>query len=498
MEGRTVLEMRDISKEFPGVRALDCVKLEARAGEVHALMGENGAGKSTLMNILCGKLKMDGGQILINGRDVDIRSIKTSIALGISMIHQELNFVPALTVAENIFLGKEPHRRWKAWMNQSEMVRQAERLLKDMEVQIPAQAKMMDLSVAQQQMVEIAKAISNEAQIIVMDEPTSAITTEEVQILFRQIRKLKTQGAAIIYISHKMDEIFEIADRVTVLRDGKYIGEKKTEELEENELISMMVGRKVNELFPKEEARIGEEVLRVEHLSGQRFEDVSFTLRKGEILGFAGLMGAGRTEIVRALYGLDKITSGEVYIHGKKAKINSVKAAINQGIGFVSEDRKLLGLVLGMTVRENITLTNLKKYCRLQFIKKKKEKQTAEEQIEKFAIKTPSQLQQAVNLSGGNQQKVVLAKALLSSPEIIILDEPTRGIDVGAKSEIHRMISGLAKAGKGIIMISSEMPEILGMSDRIIIVHEGRIKGELMRQEATQESIMQKIMLKQE
>ena len=370
--------------------------------------------------------------------------------------------------------------------------------MKDMEVQIPAQAKMMDLSVAQQQMVEIAKAISNEAQIIVMDEPTSAITTEEVQILFRQIRKLKAQGAAIIYISHKMDEIFEIADRVTVLRDGKYIGEKKTEELEENELISMMVGRKVNELFPKEEARIGEEVLRVEHLSGQRFEDVSFTLRKGEILGFAGLMGAGRTEIVRALYGLDKITSGEVYIHGKKAKINSVKAAINQGIGFVSEDRKLLGLVLGMTVRENITLTNLKKYCRLQFIKKKKEKQTAEEQIEKFAIKTPSQLQQAVNLSGGNQQKVVLAKALLSSPEIIILDEPTRGIDVGAKSEIHRMISGLAKAGKGIIMISSEMPEILGMSDRIIIVHEGRIKGELMRQEATQESIMQKIMLKQE
>lgn len=489
-----VLEMKAISKEFPGVKALDQVDLEIRQGEVHALMGENGAGKSTLMNILCGKLKKDAGQILIDGKKVEIKNIKNSIQLGISMIHQELNFVPALTVADNIFLGKEISRGWKSWMNGAAMEEEAQKLLDEMEVQIQATARMMDLSVSQQQMVEIAKAISNRSRILIMDEPTSAITEEEVDVLFQLIRKLQKQGIAVIYISHKMDEIFQIADRITVLRDGKYIGKGNASELTEEELISMMVGRKVDEMFPKEEAQIGEVVLRTEGLCGEKFQDISFTLRKGEILGFSGLMGAGRTEIMRAIYGLDKLESGEIYIHGKKVQIRNTRDAIKNGIGFVSEDRKVFGLVLGMTVKDNITLASLEKYCRMQYIQEKKESAAVEEQIEKFTIKTPSQEQKAVNLSGGNQQKVVLAKTLLSNPDIIILDEPTRGIDVGAKAEIHGMISKLAVQGKAIIMISSEMPEILGMSDRVIVVHEGKLRGELKREEATQENIMQKIM----
>lgn len=492
MQAQPVLEMQGISKSFPGVKALEDVNLSVRAGEVHALMGENGAGKSTLMNILCGKLKMDSGQIRVNGEPVEIRDVKQALSLGISMIHQELNFVPMLTVAQNIYMGKEIMSG--VFMNGGKMRRAASLLLSEMNVRISPDAKMGDLSVSQQQMVEIAKAVSNRSKIIVMDEPTSAITQAEVRVLFRLIADLKSKGIAIIYISHKMDEIFEIADTITVLRDGKYIGTRSARELDEPELISMMVGREIGDLFPKEEAAMGEEILRVEGLCGDRFHDVSFSLKRGEILGFAGLMGAGRTEIMRALYGLDKLHSGKISVRQKPVRIRSTADAIRHGIGFVSEDRKEWGLVLGMSIRENVTLTNLTNYCKHQFVLKKLERRVAGEQIRRFSIKTPSQEQQAVNLSGGNQQKVVLAKTLLSEPDILILDEPTRGIDVGAKAEIHRMISNLAAQGKGILMISSEMPEVLAMSDRIVVMHEGEMKGELSRDEATQESIMEKIL----
>lgn len=494
MEQQVVLEMNGISKEFPGVRALDDMSLNVRSGEIHALMGENGAGKSTLMNILSGMLKMDSGEILIDGKAIEMKGIKASSNLGISMIHQELNYVPALTIADNIFLGRE-FKSTFSWMKKKDMGNEAQKLLDRLGIALPSKTKMNELGVAHQQMVEISKAISKKSKIIIMDEPTSAITTEEVRTLFRVMRELKEQGVAIIYISHKMDEIFEIADRVTVMRDGKFIGCKEIKELDQKELITMMVGRKISEMYPKSNIATDEEILRVEHLSGGVFNDISFTLHRGEILGFAGLMGAGRTEIMRAIFGLDPIYQGDIYLKGKKMKIKSSFDAISQGIGYVSEDRKGLGLVLGMSVKDNITMSCLKKFSKYNWIMKSQEFKTAKEQVDAFSIKTPSVSQEVINLSGGNQQKVVLAKTLLSEPEVIILDEPTRGIDVKAKVEIHKMISDLALQGKGIILISSEMPEILGMSDRIIVINEGWKKGELEQDIATQESIMSTILL---
>jgi inositol transport system ATP-binding protein len=344
-------------------------------------------------------------------------------------------------------------------------------------------------------MVEISKAISNNSKILIMDEPTSAITTEEVHVLFRVMRELKAKGVSIIYISHKMDEIFEIADRVTVMRDGKFIGCQDIKSLTEKDLISMMVGREISEMFPKTNIATDEEILRVEGLCGKCFRNISFTLHRGEILGFAGLMGAGRTEIMRAIFGLDPIFNGDIYLKGKKIKIQNTHDSISQGIGYVSEDRKGLGLVLGMSVKENVTMSCLKKFCTYNWINRSEEIKVTKEQIDAFSIKTPTVNQSVINLSGGNQQKVVLSKTLLSQPEVIILDEPTRGIDVGAKVEIHKMISDLANQGKGIILISSEMPEILGMSDRIVVISEGNKMGELMQSSATQEKIMSMILL---
>ena len=484
-----VLELKGISKTFPGVKALNEMQLQVYAGEVHALMGENGAGKSTLMNIINGSYQKDSGEIYMDGRLVEIRSINDAAALGISMIHQELNYVPALTVADNIFLGRELVSG--KWLQKQKMLEQAQKLLDEMEIHLGPASKMCDLSVSQQQMVEIIRAVSNNARVLIMDEPTSAITSEEVEVLFRIIDKLKKKDVAIIYITHKMDEVFRIADRVTVMRDGCYISSFPREQLEETSLISMMVGREIKNMFPKSNTPTTEEFFRVEHLTSGRFTDISFSLNRGEILGVAGLMGAGRTEIMRAIFGLDPLTAGTITMNGKVLRIRSSRDALDQGIGYVSEDRRSVGLVLGMTVRDNITMSNLSQYCRHSWIRHKEEKRVADEQIREFSIKTPSAEQIAANLSGGNQQKIVLSKTLLCQPEVIILDEPTRGIDVGAKAEIHKMISALASQGKGIIMISSEMPEILGMSDRIIVIHEGRKKGELLRENASQQAIME-------
>ena len=484
-----VLELKGISKTFPGVKALNEMQLQVYAGEVHALMGENGAGKSTLMNIINGSYQKDSGEIYMDGRLVEIRSINDAAALGISMIHQELNYVPALTVADNIFLGRELVSG--KWLQKQKMLEQAQKRLDEMEIHLDPASKMCDLSVSQQQMVEIIRAVSNNARVLIMDEPTSAITSEEVEVLFRIIDKLKKKDVAIIYITHKMDEVFRIADRVTVMRDGCYISSFPREQLEETSLISMMVGREIKNMFPKSNTPTTEEFFRVEHLTGGRFTDISFSLNRGEILGVAGLMGAGRTEIMRAIFGLDPLTAGTITMNGKVLRIRSSRDALDQGIGYVSEDRRSVGLVLGMTVRDNITMSNLSQYCRHSWIRHKEEKRVADEQIREFSIKTPSAEQIAANLSGGNQQKIVLSKTLLCQPEVIILDEPTRGIDVGAKAEIHKMISALASQGKGIIMISSEMPEILGMSDRIIVIHEGRKKGELLRENASQQAIME-------
>ncbi|MDR1505757.1 MAG: sugar ABC transporter ATP-binding protein [Treponema sp.] len=494
VESTPVLEMRNISKQFPGVKALEKVNLEVFPGEVHALVGENGAGKSTLMNILSGMFSADEGEIFFKNKAVQINSIRDSLALGISMIHQELMSVSALSVAENIYLGREFTIPFPGWIDQKRLVVKAQELLDNMKLDVDASVRMSSMSVAQQQMIEIAKAVSNRSRLIIMDEPTSAITETEVELLFGIIRSLKAQGIAVIYISHKLSEVFAIADRVTVLRDGFLISTKPAGELDSENLIVMMVGRELKDLYPKTPATTGDEILRVEHLSGKKYSDISFTLHKGEILGVVGLMGAGRTEIMRGIYGLDKKEAGDVYVHGRKIRIRKPSDAIREGIGLVSEDRKDYGLVLGMSVRENITLAALKKCCRLRFISRKLEQKMAEREIRHFRIKAHSQLQQVIKLSGGNQQKVVLGKVLLNEPEIIILDEPTRGIDVGAKVEIYHMISSLASEGKGIIMISSEMPEVLGLSDRVIIIHEGRFKGEMKHGEATQENIMQIIL----
>lgn len=484
-----VLELNGISKSFPGVKALDGMQLKIFAGEVHALMGENGAGKSTLMNIINGSYQKDSGEIRIDGAPVEIHSIRDAAALGISMIHQELNYVPALSVADNIFLGKEFVQG--QWLKKQKMLAFTKDLLDEMEIQLNPTSKMCDLSVSQQQMVEIARAVSNNARVLIMDEPTSAITSEEVRVLFKIIEKLREKCVAIIYITHKMDEVFQIADRVTVMRDGCYINSLPREQVTESELISMMVGRKIGDMFPKSNTPTQEALFQVEHLSGGRFTDISFTLNRGEILGVAGLMGAGRTEIMRAIFGLDPLNDGTIRLKGKQLHIRNSRDALNQGIGYVSEDRRSVGLVLGMTVRENITMSNLRSYCKHGWIRSREEKRVAEAQIHEFAIKTPSAEQIAANLSGGNQQKIVLAKTLLCLPEVIILDEPTRGIDVGAKAEIHKMISELAQQGKGVILISSEMPEILGMSDRIVVIHEGKKKGELLRKDASQQAIME-------
>lgn len=491
-----MLRMGDISKSFSGVAALNNVKLEVARGEVHALMGENGAGKSTLMKILSGIVQKDRGSICLNGKPADIKSPKAALDLGISMIHQELNPVRAMTVSENIFLGKEPCYRLTNVVNKKKQRELTLSLFSEMDIAIKPDAKMEELSVAEMQLVEIVKAVSYNSGIIIMDEPTSAITGREVAKLFEIIRSLKAKGIAIIYISHKMDEIFRISDTITVLRDGQYISTRPARELDHDTLVKLMVGREISELFPKVNSVKGEVSLEVDGLTKRGlFQDISFKARKGEVLGIAGLMGAGRTDVMETVFGLRRADAGSVRINGEEARIQSPADAIRRRIALITEDRQLKGLNLKASVKDNITLANLKKFCRFgQILQSKKENLAADAEIEKLRIKTRHRNQIVKTLSGGNQQKVVLAKWLLNDPEIIILDEPTRGIDIGAKAEIYKIIAQLAEQGKTIILISSEMPELLGLCDRIIVLYHGKISGEFDRDDFDQERILKAAM----
>jgi len=489
LDDKYILEVKNLSKRFPGVLALDKTQLKVRPGEVHALLGENGAGKSTLMKCILGMYKPDGGEIYFDGRRVTINNTSEALKIGISMIHQEISLVQHRTIAENIWIGREPGRfgilNWKA------LYKKAEEMLERLELDLNPKTIVGKLSVAGMQMVEIARAISYDSRVIIMDEPTSALMDNEVNKLFKIIHDLKSKGIAIIYISHKMDEIFKIADRVTVFRDGQYVGEEDIGNVDEQKLVSMMIGREINQIFPKIQVPIGDVAFEVKNLSRKGvFQDISFQVRKGEILGVSGLMGAGRSEIMQAIFGIERIDEGAIYLDGERLRIHSPKDAIKKGIGMVTEDRKLLGLVTCRSVRENITYASLDELSNWIFTNVTNENNASGDMIRMLDIKTPSQRQRVGALSGGNQQKVIVANWLLTKPKVLILDEPTRGIDVGAKSEIHKLMCKFAQDGMAIIMISSEMPEILGMSDRIIVMHEGRTKAEFNREDATQEKIL--------
>lgn len=487
-----VLEMRDIVKRFPGVLAVDNAQLDLRPGEVHCLIGENGAGKSTLMKILAGAQPMDSGQIILSGQPIHIASPHHAQQLGIAMIYQEFNLSPYLSVAENIFLGREPRIPGTPFVHWSRMYGDAREILGRIGMSLDVRRPINRCSVAEQQMVEIAKALSLNSKLIVMDEPSATLTDHELRALFELIKNLKRDGIGMIYISHRLEEIFEIGDRVTVMRDGKYIGTHKVADVTREDLIRMMVGRELTHEFPKEFFDLGHEVLSVEGFTrkGAAFEDVSFSLRTGEIVGLTGLVGAGRTEVARAIFGADPIDRGLMLLNGKPVKVKSPQDAIAHGIGLLTEDRKTQGLVLEMSVRENTTLANLGAVTKLFFVSRKREREAAKGYVESLHIKASSLEQLARNLSGGNQQKVVLAKWLFTKSRVLIFDEPTRGIDVGAKVEIYKLMNELVRQGVAVLMISSELPEILGMCDRVLVMHEGHLAGELPRAQATQEAIM--------
>lgn len=497
MNSDLILQVQNLSKSFLGVKALDNIQFDLQKGEVHALMGENGAGKSTFMKILMGLLKPDSGEIIFEGEILKSNSVHENLLKGISMIHQEILVVPELTVAQNIFLGRETN--YRSWLNDKAINQKAQEVLDLIGIKINAQTKIKNLSIAEKQMVEIAKAISNNAKVIIMDEPTSALTDNEVTMLFKIIKDLKAKGVAIIYISHKMDEIYEITDRITVLRDGKYIATKNTNELDKNALIALMVGREIENIraafrFSEKENFKGEKetILSIKNFSTKgKFKDINFEVHAGEVLGIAGLMGAGRTEIARAIFGLDRYDSGEIRLKGNKLEIKSPEDAIKNGIGYVSEDRKALGFIPALSIKENISLSSLVNFSKAWFVNSSHEYEATTQLSKDLKIKSTSINQKVMTLSGGNQQKVVIGKVLLTSPSLVILDEPTRGIDIGAKFEIYKLINQLTDKGIAVIMISSELPEILGMSDRIMILSKGKQTALLSKQEATQEKIMQ-------
>jgi len=493
MKAMYILEMNNITKEFPGVKALQDVNLYVKEGTVHALMGENGAGKSTLMKILMGIYSPDKGTVKFKGQKLKLNSISHALKNGISMIHQELSPILHMTVAENIFVGREPTYGKTGFINHKKLVERTRKLFEKLEIDINPKAKMADLSIANMQIVEIAKAISYNSSLIIMDEPTSAITEKEVDHLFKIIRSLKKKGVAIIYITHKMEELHQIADEVTVLRDGQYIGTDLIKNITKDKLIEMMVGRELKQSFQRPEKVIKDVALSVQNLSVDgHFHDISFEVKKGEILGIAGLMGSGRSEVIETIFGVRKANSGEIFVNGKKTVINSPRDAINLGMGLLTEDRKLTGCFLPLSVMDNMVTVNIDKYTNgLGLLSKKKMKEDCLNQKKMLEIKTPHLKQIIQNLSGGNQQKVLLARWLLRDPDILFLDEPTRGIDIGAKAEIYNLIFDLAKKGKAIVVISSEMPEILGLSDRIMVMSEGYKAGELTREEASQEKIME-------
>lgn len=491
MRDELVLEMREIDKIFPGVHALKKVNFELRKGEVHALLGENGAGKSTLINVLGGVYPIDGGQILIDGQPVVIRQIKDAQQLGIAIIHQELVLVPHMTVAENIFMGREPRTKLGT-VDKKKMFRDAQEAIDAVGLCCSATDLVCKLSVAQQQLVEIAKALSYNAKIVVTDEPTSSLMTREVDILFDTIRKLRAKGVSIIYISHRMSEFFEIADRITVMRDGEYVTTRDVEQTNTDELVFLMVGRKLENYYTRTYNKPGETVLEVSGLSQKStgLEDINFSLRKGEILGFSGLVGAGRSELMRCIVGIEKYDSGEIRLFGEPAGPMDTAQAQKKGLVMVPEDRKQQGLILLNSVGFNLTINVLESFIGLGVVNKCAENEIIERHIRALNIKTPSARQKVGNLSGGNQQKVLMGKWLATNPKILILDEPTRGVDVGAKAEIYMIIDRLAKEGISVIMVSSELNEIINMCDRVLVMSDGRITGELDRSEFTQELIM--------
>lgn len=489
MDKEIILKMSDIVKTFPGVKALDGACLNIYKGKVMALLGENGAGKSTLIKVMTGIYQMDSGSLYVGNSKVDFRNINDSQEKGIAVIHQELNLIPELTITENIFLGRELTNSFGK-IDSNLMKKEARFLLDKLNVKESVDTLVKDLTIGKMQMVEIAKALSQNAKIIVMDEPTDALTDSETESLFAVIRELTSHGKSIVYISHRLKEIPEICDDITIMRDGKFICEAHVKDIDEDFIIRNMVGRELEEQFPRVEVKKGKEILKVENLKNRYIDDVSFNLHEGEILGISGLMGAGRTELAKTIYGNLKKDSGKILIDGKEIDIKSEKDAIKAGIAYVSEDRKGDGLVLGMSVKENMTLSALDFFSSLFKLDHSKEKKEVEDYIDKFKIKTPNVDEKTKNLSGGNQQKIAIAKALLTNPKILILDEPTRGVDVGAKKEIYDFINELKTKGLSIIMISSEMPEIMGLSDRIIVIHNGKITGEFTAEEVTQENIM--------
>lgn len=490
----TALKIASLSKKFPGVKALDNVSFEVEEGTIHALLGENGAGKSTLIKIVSGRYTPDQGKISLFERDVRFSSPGEAQKAGISVVHQEINLVGTLTVAENIYLGR-PYMKGML-VNWKTVREQAKKILDDIGINIETDRTVSSLSISEQQIVEICKALTNYTRIIIMDEPTASLTQKEIGILFNIIRSLKEKGITIIYISHRLDEVFEIADNLTVLRDGKHIDTRPVKGTDKPLLISLMVGRDLKEEFPKIKTSIGDTVLVVDKLSSQKkLSDISFYLKKGEILGIAGLVGSGRTELMRAILGIDGYDKGQVILNQKKVSFKKFNDAIQSGFAFVTEDRKRQGLILEMTVEKNITICAIKKIIVQGFLNRKKERELAKEYIDKLRILTPGLDTFVKFLSGGNQQKICIAKWLTLDSDIFIVDEPTRGIDVGAKAEIYKILNSLVGKGKSVIMISSELPELLGMCDRIYVMHEGKIKGELQRDEFSQQRILEMAIL---
>ncbi len=487
-----LLEVDNVRKEFPGVVALDNVQFKLKRGTVHALMGENGAGKSTLMKIVAGIYTPDSGSFKLRGQDIQLKNPLDALENGIAMIHQELNLMGPMTVAENIWIRREPTNRF-GLINHGEMQRRTEELFKRLSIDIDPTVEVRSLSVANRQMVEIAKAVSFNSDVLIMDEPTSALTEREVDHLFRIIRALKADGKGIIYITHKMNELFEIADEVSVFRDGKYIATKQSSELTRDDIIRMMVGRDISQMFPKLTVPIGDVVLSVKNLSLKGiFKDVSFDVRSGEILGIAGLVGSGRSNIAETIFGVTPASAGTISIHGKEVRMTSPSVAMEHGMAFLTEDRKETGCFLLLDIQENTQMAVLQnKYVKYGFVQQKQLAKDSNDMAATLRVRTPDMQEPIMNLSGGNQQKVLISRWLLTRPRILILDEPTRGIDVGAKAEIHRLVSELARDGVAVIMISSEMPEVLGMSDRIMVIHEGRVTGFLDRSDADQVKIME-------
>ncbi len=486
------LKLEHIVKTFPGVRAVQDVSLEAYPGEILSLVGENGAGKSTLMNVVNGIFPADSGQIYLDGEPVSIDSPRRALELGITMIHQELALIPQMTVGQNIFLGREPRLKISALIDWKKLYSDAQREMDSLGIQIPVRAQISDLSIAERQMVEIAKALSYNARLIALDEPTSAITDKEAAVLFKLMRSLRDQGVTLIYISHRMEEVFELSDRIAIMRDGQLVHVARKNEITPAEVVRQMVGRELNDFFPKVDVQRGNLVLEARHLkSGIMLKDASLTLHAGEIVGLSGLVGAGRTNLARVLFGADRLDGGQIFLNGKEVQLRSPQDAIRIGIGLVTEDRKNEGLFLGQSVRSNAAVGLLKSLSVLGFVQYRKVNEWAQQVVEFLKVRTPSLQQRVRNLSGGNQQKVIIARWLALNPKVLILDEPTRGVDVGAKAEIYALMGELASKGVAILMISSELPEILGVSDRILVMREGQVMAEFSRAEATQDKIMQ-------